>query len=139
MSFSPGVMVDSLEIQMQDVAQDNEAQQPGLIAGNGTASVVVDGVHKDTSVVNSLQDPQSPLFVGEETPVPSRPTTPEAIHPEIVSRDGIQVIVHPVQRRWEYLPYDEEPVGFEAAEENDDQGGSRVILMPSSGNGEKVS
>lgn len=139
MSFSPDVMVDSLGIQMQELAQDDEARQPGLIAGNGTASVVVDGVHKDTSVVNSLRDSQSPLFVGEETPVPSRPTNPVTIHPEIGSGDGIQVIVHPVQRRWEYLPYDEEPVSFEAAEENDDPGGSRDPLMLSSGNGEKVS
>lgn len=139
MSFSPGFMVDSLEIRMQELAQDNEAQQPGLIAGNGTSSVIVDGVHKDTGVVDSLRDSQSPLFVGEETPVPSRPITPETIHPDIVLRDGIQVIVHPVQRRWEYLPYDEEPVRFEAADENDDPEGSRVLLMLASGNGEKVS
>ncbi|MCJ1466789.1 hypothetical protein MMC07_005409 [Pseudocyphellaria aurata] len=114
MSLSPSGMLDSLEIETQDLAPDSEPQQSGLEASNGTSSMVVDVNYKDT------RDSQSPLFVSDGSPVKS-PVKPTPINYDTLSpvvRDGIQVIVPSIQRRWEYLPY-EEPVGGEATEESD--------------------
>lgn len=133
MSQSPSGVVDSLEIQTQELAQDNEAQQPGWIARNGMSPRVMDGNHE------VRKDSLSPLFVNEESPVSSPPITYEALHPKIVARDGIQVILPLVQRRWEFLPYDEEPVSIKVAEEKNDSEGSQDFPMLSIRNEEKVS
>lgn len=133
MSHSPSGIVDSLEIQMQELGQDNEEQQSGLIARNGTSFVVVDGNYDNT------KGSQSPLFVSEGSPVSPPSINYELLHPEIVARDGIQVILPPVQRRWEYMPFDEEPVNIRVVEEDDDSERSQVLPMAPNGNEEKVS
>lgn len=133
------MVVDSLEIQTQELAQDDEAQQSGLIARSGMSSVVVEGIHEDINAVTDRQDSHSSLFVREGTVVSSTPTTYEALHPEIVARGGNQVVVPPVQRRWEYLPYDEVSVSSNAAEENDELEGLSVLSILRSGKEEKVS
>lgn len=133
MPHSPSGIVDSLEIQMQELGQDNKEQQSGLIARNGTSSVVVDGNHDDT------KSSQSPLFVSEGSSVSPPPVNYELLYPETVARDGIQVILPPVQRRWEYMPFDEELANISVVEEDDDSGGSQILPMPPNGNEEKVS
>lgn len=133
MSHSPSGVVDSLEIQTQELAQHNEAQQSGWITSNGMSPMVVDGNQEDR------KDSQSPLFVGKDSPVSSPPITYEPLHPKTVARDGIQVILPLVQRRWEFLSYDEEPVSIKVAEENNDSEGSQDFSMLSIGNEEKVS
>ncbi|MCJ1271654.1 hypothetical protein MMC22_011559 [Lobaria immixta] len=132
------MVVDSLEIQTQELAQDDEAQQSGLIARNGMSSVVVEGIHEDINAATDRQDSHSSLFVREGTAVSSTPTTYEALHPEIVARGGNQVVVPPVQRRWEYLPYDEVSVSSNAAEENDELEGLSVLSILRSGKEEKL-
>lgn len=131
MSHSPSGMLDSLEIETQYLAQDNEPQQSGLRASNGTSSMVVDGNHKDT------RDSQSPLFVSDESPVPPTLIIDGTLPP--VARDGIQVIVPSIQRRWEYLPY-EEPIGGDVTEESDYSERLQAASILSGGvNKEKVS
>lgn len=138
MSYPPSGIVDSLEIQTHELAQDNEAHQSSLIARSATSSVVKDGIHDDTNAATNRQDSQSPLFIGDETPSPSTPVTFDTFRPEIVARDGIQVIVPPVQRRWEHLSYDEESLSSKVSEENDNSEGSHDLLISSSLAEEKV-
>ena len=135
---SPYARVDSLKTQTQELAQDDEAQQPGLTAGNSISSAVADGIYEDANAVTNRQVPQPPLPAGEGIPVSLTPNTYEALHPEIVAKDGHQVIVPPVQRRWEYLSYDEEPIGSKVTEGNHNSKESSVLSMLS-GNEEKVS
>ncbi len=67
-------------------------------------------------------DSESPLFVSEGSPSATSEDIGVALDEEAVRRNGIAVIVPPVQNGWEYRRYDELPVATEILENYDDGG-----------------
>lgn len=137
MSNSPASLVEILETRPQELAIGNEL----LVSQsrNLTPPLVVDGDVDGSNGFINHRDTQSPLFVAENSPVSSTLVTYEALHPEIVARDGIQLIIPPVQRRWEYRLYNEELSISEVLKEYDDSEEPRFLVRFSDQSEQKVS
>lgn len=62
-----------------------------------------------------------------------------ALYEDVVRRDGIAVIVPPLQNRWEYRRYEEEPAVVEILEEYNDGGMVEYLVLYDDENEEVVS
>lgn len=137
MSNSSPSDVEMLETRPQSQAIDNE--NPPARPGTVTPPLIVDGEIENSIEFTNRRDSQSPLFVPEESPIPSTLFTNEALYPEIIARDGIQVIVPPVQRRWEYRLYEEQLFIIEVLEEYGDFEEPQFLVTLSDESEQKVS
>ena len=131
--------MEILETRPQELAISHEHPAPRSRSRNVTPPLAVDSDVENTGGFINHQNSQSPLFVTEESPLPSTLVTYEALHPEIIARDGIQIIVPAVQRRWEYRLYKEELSVSEVIEEYDDSEEPQFLVRLSDGSKQKVS
>ena len=118
------------ELQKHELNEiDEDQRRAGVVAGS---QEIMDGA-------SHLQDSPSPLFVSEHSPVSTISVTYEALHPEVIGRDAVQVVVPSVQRRWEYRPYQEEAFISKVIKEYDDSEELQFLVKYSDGNEEEVS
>ena len=73
------------------------------------ASNLLDHEEQDRSPKAASKERDSPHFVSEKSPSVQEPTTQVALRPDIVQKHGFAVVVPPVQRRWEYRLFEENP------------------------------
>lgn len=85
-----------------------------------------------------FQDPDSPLFVSSHNHSPSNPIASRPLHSEITAQDTINVVVPPVQRRWEYKVFREVPSVSKVLQEYDNTDGVRFLVRFSDGSESKV-
>ena len=84
-------------------------------------------------------NPDSPLFVSQGTSSTTVSEVAEALYEDVVKRDGIAVIVPPVQNRWEYCRYEDPMEVVELLEEYDDGGLIEYLVRKEDGMEEVVS
>ena len=120
----PTTLVNGM-VSSQEEAIDLDTPGPkaedGLSELNHTASSILDQIG-DANGVRATADHESPLFVSEGSPSVTSEDIGEALNEEAVRKNGIAIIVPPVENAWEYRRYEESSLPIEILEEYDDGG-----------------
>jgi hypothetical protein len=92
---------------------------------------------KDMQRVSAAAEHGSPLFVSQGSPSPSDAEVGEALHPDLIERNGLAVVIPRLENLWEYRRYDDPATVVEILEEYDD-GGFIEYLVQFDDESEKV-
>lgn len=92
---------------------------------------------KDMERVTAAAEHGSPLFVSQGSPSPSDAEVGEALHPDLIERNGLAVVIPRFENLWEYRRYEDPATVVEILEEYDD-GGFIEYLVQFDDESEKV-
>lgn len=130
--------ITGTRIEVQEPEQETPDERRKIKSGTGISPAAMTAAHGSDQEYADGDGHNSPLFVSKSS-TPAKSASYGVTSHTTTCKCGIAVVVPPVERRWEYRVFPDEPRVIEIIEENEGAGELQYLVAFENGHEAKVS